>query len=243
MATPASLPQSALTRAMGMVGRAAAGAAAGVGRRQASRLAMKNLRLLLAVLVTGTAATAALLIVPILLVALTLGAGLSAALPVTGAGIGFVPGPALAPGMLACPVPGSVVSQPFGPSSLSGEPALFGYAHFHAGIDLAAPSGTVVLAAEGGTVSVATAQLNSLGLLTGYGNYVDIIAPGGVAAILSFHSLEDRLAKHAFQHRDLWTPLWKKPLTASEEERGLNPRSRSAKLRAARRMEDPEIPS
>jgi 16S rRNA (cytosine1402-N4)-methyltransferase len=71
----------------------------------------------------------------------------------------------------------------------------------------------------------------------------DIIAPGGVAAILSFHSLEDRLAKHAFQHRDLWTPLWKKPLTASEEERGLNPRSRSAKLRAARRMEDPEIPS
>src|ERR1700730_8868554 len=179
MATPASLPQSALTKAMGMVGRAAAGAAAGVGRRQASRLAMRNLRLLLAVLVTGTAATAALLIVPILLVALTLGAGLSATLPVNGVGIGTVPGPPLAPGMLACPVPGSVVSQPFGPSSLSGEPALFGYAHFHAGIDLAAPSGTVVLAAEGGTVSVATAQLNSLGLLTGYGNYVDIIAPGG----------------------------------------------------------------
>lgn len=179
MATPASVPQSALTKAMGMLGRAAAGAAAGLGRRHASRLAMKNLRLLLALLVTGTAATAALLIVPILLVVLTLGAGLSAALPITGNGINFVPGPPLAPGMLACPVPGSVVSQPFGPSSLSGEPALFGYAHFHAGIDLAAPSGTVVLAAEGGTVSAATAQLNSLGLLTGYGNYVDIIAPGG----------------------------------------------------------------
>lgn len=71
----------------------------------------------------------------------------------------------------------------------------------------------------------------------------DVLSPGGVAAILSFHSLEDRLAKHAFQHRDLWTPLWKKPLVASDEERGQNPRSRSAKLRAARRMEDPEVPS
>jgi murein DD-endopeptidase MepM/ murein hydrolase activator NlpD len=179
MATPASVPQSALTKAMGMVGRAAAGAALGMGRRKASRLAMKNLRLLLAVLVTGTAVTAALFVVPILLVVLTLGAGLSATLPVTGVGINGVPGPPLAPGILACPVPGSVVSQPFGPSSLSGEPALFGYPHFHAGIDLAAPSGTPVLAAEGGTVSAATAQLNSLGLLTGYGNYVDIIAPGG----------------------------------------------------------------
>jgi len=179
VATPASVPQSALTRAMGMVGKAALGAAASLGRRRASRLAMKNLRLLLVVLATGTAATAALFVVPILLVVLTLSAGLSATLPVNGIGIGNVPGPPLAPGMLACPVPGSVVSQPFGPSSLSGEPALFGYAHFHAGIDLAAPSGTVVLAAEGGTVSAATAQLNSLGLLTGYGNYVDIIAPGG----------------------------------------------------------------
>jgi murein DD-endopeptidase MepM/ murein hydrolase activator NlpD len=179
MATPASVPQSALTKAMGMVGRAAAGAAVGVGRRKASRLAMKNLRLLLAVLVTGTAVTAALFVVPILLVVLTLGAGLNATLPVTGTGIAGVTGPPLAPGMLACPVPGSVVSQPFGPSSLSGEPALFGYSHFHAGIDLAAPSGTPVLAAEGGTVSAAHAQLNSLGLLTGYGNYVDIIAPGG----------------------------------------------------------------
>ena len=44
MATPASVPQSALTKAMGMVGRAAAGAAVGLGRRKASRLAMKNLR-------------------------------------------------------------------------------------------------------------------------------------------------------------------------------------------------------
>jgi murein DD-endopeptidase MepM/ murein hydrolase activator NlpD len=179
MATPAAAAPSALTRAMGMVGRAAVGAAAGLGRRQASRLAMKNLRLLLAALFIGTAITAGLLVAPILLVALTLSAGLSASLPVAGAGITGAPGPPLAPGMLACPVPGSVLTQPFGPSSLSGEPALFGYPHFHAGVDLAAPTGTVVLAAEGGTVSTARAQLNSVGLLTGYGNYVDIVAPGG----------------------------------------------------------------
>ena len=178
MAAPASVPPSALTNAMGLVGRTAAGAAVGLGRRRAQRLAMKNLRLLLALLATATALTAALLVLPILLVVMTLGAGMSATLPISN-GVGFVPGPPLAPGMLACPVPGSVVTQPFGPSSLAGEPALFGYAHFHAGIDLAAPTGTPVLAAEGGTVSAATAQLNSLGLLTGYGNYVDVIAPGG----------------------------------------------------------------
>lgn len=178
MAAPASVPPSALTKAMGLVGRTAAGAAVGLGRRRAQRLAMKNLRLLLALLATATALTAALLVLPILLVVMTLGAGMSATLPISN-GVGFVPGPPLAPGMLACPVPGSVVTQPFGPSSLAGEPALFGYAHFHAGIDLAAPTGTPVLAAEGGTVSAATAQLNSLGLLTGYGNYVDVIAPGG----------------------------------------------------------------
>lgn len=178
MAAPASVPPSALTKAMGLIGRTAAGAAVGLSRRRAQRLAMKNLRLLLALLATATALTAALLVLPILLVVMTLGAGISATLPISN-GVGFVPGPPLAAGMLACPVPGSVVSQPFGPSSLAGEPAMFGYAHFHTGIDLAAPTGTPVLAAEGGTVSAATAQLNSLGLLTGYGNYVDVIAPGG----------------------------------------------------------------
>jgi 16S rRNA (cytosine1402-N4)-methyltransferase len=61
-----------------------------------------------------------------------------------------------------------------------------------------------------------------------------ILERGGVAAILSFHSLEDRLAKQAFHDRRTWEPLWKKPRGASEEESALNVRSRSAKLRAAR---------
>jgi len=65
----------------------------------------------------------------------------------------------------------------------------------------------------------------------------DVIAPGGVAAIISFHSLEDRAVKHAFHVREMWEPLWKKPRAASEEEAASNARARSAKLRAARRVQ------
>jgi 16S rRNA (cytosine1402-N4)-methyltransferase len=63
-----------------------------------------------------------------------------------------------------------------------------------------------------------------------------IMAPGGVASILSFHSLEDRLVKRAFHERDTWEPLTKKPLVAGEDESAANPRARSAKLRSARRL-------
>lgn len=62
-----------------------------------------------------------------------------------------------------------------------------------------------------------------------------ILAPEGVAAILSFHSLEDRRVKRAFLNRDVWLRLTKKPLVAGEEEQHQNPRSRSAKLRAVQR--------
>jgi 16S rRNA (cytosine1402-N4)-methyltransferase len=61
-----------------------------------------------------------------------------------------------------------------------------------------------------------------------------ILAPGGRAAIISFHSLEDRRVKHAFNAlagTDQATILTKKPITPSEEEMQRNPRSRSAKLR------------
>ena len=64
-----------------------------------------------------------------------------------------------------------------------------------------------------------------------------IVKPGGVAAIMSFHSLEDRLVKRAFAERSTWERLSKKPLTAGAVELAANPRARSAKLRAARRVD------
>jgi 16S rRNA (cytosine1402-N4)-methyltransferase len=64
-----------------------------------------------------------------------------------------------------------------------------------------------------------------------------LIAPGGVAAIMSFHSLEDRLVKREFLKRELWQRLTPKPLGASEDEQTNNPRARSAKLRGARRVD------
>ena len=64
-----------------------------------------------------------------------------------------------------------------------------------------------------------------------------LLAPGAVAAVISFHSLEDRLVKRAFASEG-WAPLTKKPQMASDEECAQNPRARSAKLRAARRVEE-----
>lgn len=66
------------------------------------------------------------------------------------------------------------------------------------------------------------------------------VRPGGVAVFISFHSLEDRLVKRAFADRETWLRLYKKPLTATDAERATNPRARSAKLRAARRLEAPD---
>jgi 16S rRNA (cytosine1402-N4)-methyltransferase len=65
-----------------------------------------------------------------------------------------------------------------------------------------------------------------------------LIGPGGVAAIMSFHSLEDRLVKRAFLERETWQRLTPKPVVASDAEQSTNPRARSAKLRAARRVDD-----
>ncbi len=56
---------------------------------------------------------------------------------------------------------------------------------------------------------------------------------GGRAAIISFHSLEDRRVKQTFANRGAWQVLTKKPVQATEEEVTGNPRARSAKLRAA----------
>ena len=64
-----------------------------------------------------------------------------------------------------------------------------------------------------------------------------IVKPGGHAAFISFHSLEDRPVKRAFSDGAFWERLARKPILAGEVELAENPRSRSAKLRAARRVE------
>jgi len=59
------------------------------------------------------------------------------------------------------------------------------------------------------------------------------LSPGGRLAVISFHSLEDRLVKEAFRNRQVWENLTRSPVEASAGEVSRNPRSRSAKLRAA----------
>jgi 16S rRNA (cytosine1402-N4)-methyltransferase len=86
---------------------------------------------------------------------------------------------------------------------------------------------------------------------------VDFLHPGGRVAVISFHSLEDRLVKTAFRreasgclcpprqpyctcgHSPRVRILTKKPLVPTPEEAAANPRARSAKLRAAERLGDP----
>lgn len=61
------------------------------------------------------------------------------------------------------------------------------------------------------------------------------LAPGGKVAVISFHSLEDRIVKEAFKSDNRWTMLTKKPIRPGEVEVDCNPRARSAKLRVAER--------
>ncbi|MFO7535547.1 MAG: 16S rRNA (cytosine(1402)-N(4))-methyltransferase RsmH [Kiritimatiellia bacterium] len=88
---------------------------------------------------------------------------------------------------------------------------------------------------------------------------IRLLKPGGRLAVITFHSLEDRVVKRIFQrHAGKWENLqaggrrwdgdeprvrWvdKKPVTASEEELERNPRARSAKLRTVERVE--EVPA
>ncbi|MBD0315364.1 MAG: 16S rRNA (cytosine(1402)-N(4))-methyltransferase RsmH [Nitrospiraceae bacterium] len=70
---------------------------------------------------------------------------------------------------------------------------------------------------------------------------VDVLAPGGRLAVLSFHSLEDRIVKHTLrslsqESENRLAVLTKKPQTPSEQECRTNPRARSAKLRVAERI-------
>ncbi|MGL5097660.1 MAG: 16S rRNA (cytosine(1402)-N(4))-methyltransferase, partial [Planctomycetia bacterium] len=67
------------------------------------------------------------------------------------------------------------------------------------------------------------------------------VKPEGRAVLISFHSLEDRRVKQAFADRPRWERLTKKPALADDDESRRNPRSRSAKLRAAIRRDGPPV--
>jgi 16S rRNA (cytosine1402-N4)-methyltransferase len=82
-------------------------------------------------------------------------------------------------------------------------------------------------------------ELDDLRALLSTGAAPQVLKPGGRLVVISFHSLEDRIVKDALREgarNGVYHVLTKKPVTADEEEIDRNPRSRSAKLRAAERM-------
>jgi murein DD-endopeptidase MepM/ murein hydrolase activator NlpD len=82
----------------------------------------------------------------------------------------------------AWPIQGAVLTQGFGPSTLWLEPAMFGFPHFHTGLDLASANTRITAAADGVVAVVGTGT-------TGYGNYVIIVHGGGLVTLYGHLSL------------------------------------------------------
>ena len=77
-------------------------------------------------------------------------------------------------------------------------------------------------------------------LKTGIAAAAEALAPGGRIAVISFHSLEDRIVKNFFKdeaNKGTLSIQTKKPIVPKEEEIISNPRGRSAKLRIAQKTE------
>jgi 16S rRNA (cytosine1402-N4)-methyltransferase len=66
----------------------------------------------------------------------------------------------------------------------------------------------------------------------------ELLGPGGRVVVISYHSLEDGIVKRAFRDDERLRVLTKKPMLPSDDETQRNPRARSAKLRAAERLEE-----
>ena len=68
-------------------------------------------------------------------------------------------------------------------------------------------------------------------------SFAECLVLGGRVVVISFHSLEDRITKEIFRDDPRYEALTKKPLRPTEAEMVRNPRSRSAKLRVAKRIQ------
>ncbi len=78
-------------------------------------------------------------------------------------------------------------------------------------------------------------------LKTGLDRLVPRLVPGGRMAVITFHSLEDRIVKNDFKMHELGRPLFKKVITPTIQETKSNSRARSAKLRVFERTPSGEI--
>lgn len=73
-------------------------------------------------------------------------------------------------------------------------------------------------------------------LKRGLESAVDLLNPGGRLAIISFHSLEDRIVKLFFKKESRLSVITNKPVIPTEQEVQKNRRSRSARMRVAERL-------